>query len=85
MISSASIEQAALALTMFGACLALVVIGATVGIIAIARFTSCTADEASRALATVISAIRPSGRVNRARASTPERHAQLPAGGNSPR
>ena len=68
MISSAYIEQAALALAVFGVCLGLVVIGAAVGIIAIARATACTADEASRALATVIRAIRPRGRrLNRAR------------------
>lgn len=81
MISSAYIEQAALALAAFGACLVLLVIGATVGIIAIARATSCTADEASRALATVISAIRPSARLlSRARRAQPELPAQVPAG-----
>lgn len=78
-MSSAYIEQAALALAVFGVYLGLVVIGAAVGIIAIARATACTADEASRALATVVSAIRPSGRrLNGARTAEPKLPAQNP-------
>lgn len=79
MISSAYIESAALALVVLGACVMLLVIGATIGIIAVARLTSCTADEASRALATVISAVRlRSGRISRDHAARPELTAQAP-------
>lgn len=73
MIRSAYIEQAALALAVFGGCVALLVIGVTIGIIAVARLTSCTAAEASHALATVISAVRPRpGRLGKERATRPE-------------
>lgn len=55
------VEQAPWALVVLVVCLGALVLAAAFGIVAVARLTTCSANEAANALATVLTAFR--GRV----------------------